>query len=594
MSRLLQFVLFALLPMASVFAMSCFQASDPDLGFHLATGRAVLSLGEIPATNVLTFTQPEHPWMLHQWVPGVIFELVHERSGIAGVILTKAAIVTCLWAFVLASTRRLGTSPIAAASATLLCATAASFRFVERPLIFSHLGLAVVLYLGTRIVTSTTAGAQRWNGAALAAVMAIVCHIHAGAVYLFLLAFALGMGLVLDRWWLSDSSQSRTGLAPGAEVGGWMIIAVLIAAATLALYHPYGLRVLGTPFDMGTDAHFAAHLVEFRRPWQFPFSYLRTYWLLVPIAVIAIASAGRRQTLFAVFAVGGFLLLSFRFVRLAFAFSLVATPWIALAFDRWTRSARLTRPQLIGALLVVLLSVLGPTENWRRFPTGLDYNPHFFPRELFDVIDTLGVEGDLYTSDRWASPLIGFYWPDRRSFFDPRMDAFSREFVVDEYLHVRYGREGWTEILRRYDVEGVLLAYTSRGEAEFQDGAPNVRQHLVTSDEWALIWFDDRGELFVRTEGPNAPLAVSLGIPNFDPDRMDYLAEPRTIAAPLMTALGRGPESARLSAAAAIAVADAGNDEAARLVLDRALRRWPEDPYLRRAGEMLGLAPAVD
>lgn len=586
MPRLLQLFAFVALPLASVFAMACFQASDPDLGFHLATGRAVMSMGEIPSTNVLTFTQTDQPWLLHQWVPGVIFEWVRVRAGIEGIILTKAAFVVVLWAFVLAACRRLGASRTASAVATVGCATVASFRFVERPLLFSHLGLAVCLYLGCRLITSSERSAQLRAGGGLALVMALTCHVHAGAVYLFLLAFALGVGVAIDLWWLT-APRSRVGLLAGGEVGGWMVVAVLVAGLTLAIYHPYGIRVLNTPFDMGTDAHFAAHLIEFRRPWQFPFSYLWTYWLLVPCAVLAIASAGRRQSLFGAFVVGGFLLLSFRFVRLAFAFAVVAGPWLALALDRWSARLPVTRRATIGALLVAALALTAPLENWRRFPTGLDYNPHFFPRELFDQIDALGVEGDLYTSDRWASTLIGFYWPERRSFFDPRMDAFSREFVIDEYLHVRYGREGWEEILDRYDVEGVLLAYTSPGEASFQDGADNVRQLLVRSENWALVWFDDLGALYVRVDGPNAGVADSHAIPNFDPDRMDYLAPPRALADSLSEALGRGPESARLVAATAIAIADAGDRETATAMLERGLRRWPSAPYLHRALAMM-------
>jgi hypothetical protein len=183
--------------------------------------------------------------------------------------------------------------------------------------------------------------------------------------------------------------------------------------------------------------------------------------------------------------------------------------------------------------------------------------------------------------------MLGFYWPDRRSFFDPRLDAFSPEFVTDEYLHVRYGLDGWEDILLGYEVEGVLLAYTSAGEARFQEGAPNVRQHLAASERWSLVWFDDRGELFVRSDGPNASLAQTHGIENFDPDRMDYLTRPATLVGPLALALSDGPQSARLSAATAIAVAEAGDMEGALRVLASALAAWPDDPYLGRAAQML-------
>ncbi len=574
------------MPLAAVFAMSCFQISDPDLGFHLATGRAVMQLGEIPATNVLTFTQPEHPWKLSQWIPGVIFEWVRLRAGVTGIIVTKAATVTLLWAFVLASCRRLGASPVAAATATIVCAVGASFRFVSRPLIFSHLGLAVVIYMGTRYLNSGSSSERRRWGAAIAVAMAAACHVHAGAVYLFLAAFALGVGIILDPLWLR-SERASVPASAGAEVLGWITLAASLGAATLALYHPYGIEVLKTPFQMGADSHLAAHLIEFRRPWQFPFSYLWSYWLVVLLSGAALATNRRRSSLFGVFTLLGFAVLSFRFVRLAFAFSIAAAPVISVAFDSWGKRLPVENRRAVGLLSVAALAFVSPNENWRRFPTGFGYNPHFFPVELFDKVEELGIDGRLYTSDRWASPLIGFQWPERRSFFDPRLDAFSPEFVTDEYMHVRYGNEGWEAILAQYEVEGVLLAYTSPGEARFQEGAPNVRQHLAASDAWSLVWFDDRGELFVRSNGPTAAVAQTHGIENFDPDRMDYLARPASLAGPLTRALSDGPESARMIAATTIALADAGEGELALQVLTRGLTRWPDEPYLMRAAQML-------
>jgi hypothetical protein len=129
---------------ATVAALACFQAASGDLGFHLATGRAILALGHLPTTNVLTFAEPQQPWVLQQAWPAVIFELMWRAGGIAAVTLLKMAVVVATFALMFLSAGRLGAAPAPAALVVVLAAWSSAFRFVERPLIFTNLLLALV------------------------------------------------------------------------------------------------------------------------------------------------------------------------------------------------------------------------------------------------------------------------------------------------------------------------------------------------------------------------------------------------------------------------------------------------------------------
>lgn len=173
---------------AVVTALATFRASDPDLGFHFATGRAVLSLRAVPGTNVLSHTQPDHSWLLHQWAPATLFELVRVKAGIAGVTLVKIAIVVATWLVVLgASWRAAGPAPtarLAGVLLTLLAAVAASFRFVERPLLFTDLAMAVVVLALVAYADADPRARRRWLGLA-AATTVVASHLHAGAVNLY-------------------------------------------------------------------------------------------------------------------------------------------------------------------------------------------------------------------------------------------------------------------------------------------------------------------------------------------------------------------------------------------------------------------------
>ena len=78
-----------------------FQISCVDVGFHVRTGELVLEQGGIPTQNTFSFAQPEQPWLLHQWAPGVVWYLVWRHGGVIGLIVFKAllgvAIILIVW-----------------------------------------------------------------------------------------------------------------------------------------------------------------------------------------------------------------------------------------------------------------------------------------------------------------------------------------------------------------------------------------------------------------------------------------------------------------------------------------------------------------
>ncbi len=59
-----------------------------DLGRHIKNGELILqgvALQKVLDTNLFSYTFPEFPFLNHHWGSGVIFYLVHQVSGFAGV-----------------------------------------------------------------------------------------------------------------------------------------------------------------------------------------------------------------------------------------------------------------------------------------------------------------------------------------------------------------------------------------------------------------------------------------------------------------------------------------------------------------------------
>jgi hypothetical protein len=345
-----------------------------------------------------------------------------------------------------------------------------------------------------------------------------------------------------------------------------LALGVGLACLSLAAYHPHGARALLFPFDMASDAYLAAHLVEFRSPSAFPPYALLAYWLLLAASSAALLARARRLHALHLALVLAFALLSLRHVRLAYTFAIVATPSLALAITPLL--ARLRLP--LRAVAIAGLSAALLLQQKELAPPGLGLAARTFPNALFDQLDALALKGPAFVSDAWAGPLLGRYYPARKSFFDNRFEAYPRAFFRDVYQCIRNGEPGWDRLLDRYGVEIALLRYTTPGEAALQGNHPNLRQRLVADPRWSLLTFDDQGELFVRSAGVNSGIATRHALHGIDPDRGLFLAQPRSQLNALSAELARGNHSLRVRAFAAVAALDAGDPTAAR-ALEREL-----------------------
>lgn len=489
---------------------------ETDLGFHLATGRYILSHGSIPATNVLSFAEPNATSVNDEWLAAVLYELAFRISPVA-LVMMRVTLLLATFSSLYVAARTWGARAWPTATVLVLGASASAFRFLDRPFLFSNLTTALtILGLSWTSVTLT-----RRRGLLLIAFASFAGpQLHAGALFgLVLVMVSCASSLVPERVSraLRLAPSAREGwqfkLAPlGAALAGW-----LLAALSLCLYHPLPWDVLSLPFVLGSDPYLHQNVVEYRVVWDQPLALLLPYWLFALAIMLGIAMALRARQLpslaLCVIASLG-LALSFRHGRLADLAVLFATPLVALlASVESARAVPLRAMQLLAAAaLLARLAVVPPSapvlsaDTW---PLALDA---FMRREH--------LVGPAFVQDGWAGPYLGLHYPEERVFFHPAYESYSPEFFRNSYMRTRDGEPGWEETLARHNVELVMMKYTSPRERTRQQGRPNLRARLAESAAWTLVAFDDHGEIYVRREGANHEAAERLGILGVDPDRL--------------------------------------------------------------------------
>jgi hypothetical protein len=579
-----------LLTIGVVLALGATQVSNADLGFHLATGRYVLDTGTIPATNVLSFTEPNHPWLLHEWLSGVIIAKIWSWGGALGLFFGKIALLGLTWSLVFSNARQWGASVPAAGLATVLCSWAAASRFIFRPQLFSNLALAGGLWLISRWLQDPTSPKTKARSIKIGVILVLAYQLHAGAITLFITLLIIAVAVAAEPVLTSfgrDAQAAASGRQMAMRPAAIGLIGVAITALLLTIYHPHGAKILLVPLQLGTNDALRHHIIEFRPAWAFPLALTFPFWIMLVLTFLSTVSSYRHKPLALAFPALVFAGLALRHQRAVDTFAVLAAPLIAVAMTKLIKSWRELEPLALLTLIAVALGA--PLHHWRYYPVGPGINPAVWPQAMFSWIKKEKLTGPAFISDGWAGPFLAEFFPKEKSFFDPRLEAYSPQHYLGVYRRIRYGQPGWDKLLDDFGIQLIVLKYTSPGEARNQKGQPNVRQHLLGDPTWSLIAFDQRGEIFVRRGGVNGSQAKRYNLSCFDPDRGVFTARPASCAKPLMELIKRGFGDNHVLLAAAIAHADLGLFNIAQQLVDRAREQQPDDERVKYVHQDLRL-----
>ncbi len=85
--------------------LGSFPLKDADIYWHLRTGDLIRQSGQIPRTDIFTFSRDGVPWIDLHWLFQIAISWVHQHGGVVGLNVAKCA-VTCLALLLLVSARR--------------------------------------------------------------------------------------------------------------------------------------------------------------------------------------------------------------------------------------------------------------------------------------------------------------------------------------------------------------------------------------------------------------------------------------------------------------------------------------------------------
>src|SRR2546426_6001109 len=91
----------------AIFSLAAVPPLDPDLWWHLANGRLIITTGTIPHVDLYSFSAAGQPWVMHEWLADLLMYLLYQLGGLPLLVAVSAGAVAagaiCLYVILLRS-----------------------------------------------------------------------------------------------------------------------------------------------------------------------------------------------------------------------------------------------------------------------------------------------------------------------------------------------------------------------------------------------------------------------------------------------------------------------------------------------------------
>jgi len=497
-----------------------------DLGRHIRNGELAVVQHQILRTNQYSYTYPDFPAPCHHWGTGVIFYVVWNALGFAGlsifyggVLLSSLALFT--WTGIRAASAR---SALLAATVALPLVGA---RTEIRPEGFTalFLGLNFFLLYGQR------SGKLSWRWLCLIPLVQLVwVNVH----ILFVLGLCLLGIFVADALVMEGFGRRFKGLA-----------ALTLASVALSFVNPFGAEGFFEAMTLFLGSYSYQILAEdqtvFWMMKAFPAQVVYPYFLvLLGVAVVFLVLRGfaerswRRVFLPSVL-LGVFGLMAVKSVRSIAMFGLVFIPLTAENWeraieglgDRWRvllqrATASLTAGVLLLATFVpsfllsplhryapfaagpwfqtVLFSILAQPQLWSGLTPGMEDSARFFRGAP--------LHGPVFNNYDIGGYFIFNFYPRERPFIDNRPEAYPQEFLRNVYGPMQANDAVWAAVDRQYGLQ-LIMFY----RLDMTTDAQSFLMRRTSDPQWAPVFVDAYTLILAKRGGVNQAVIDQYEIP---------------------------------------------------------------------------------
>lgn len=514
-------VIIAALATAAALVLSVsFMLSDTDMWQHLAVGRAIWTLREVPRTQIWTWPLFGQPDVTLSWGFRALLWPFWDLGGVTGLFVWRWLTTLVAFGVLWAVARLMGARGLTPLVALALCGLAYRQRSQIRPETLVAALLAVQLWLleSRRAAFQQPGGMEAQAGrpggepprlerAALVrdGSLVLVAWVWANVHVSYLLGLTLTAINVLDAWLSRAHARGSAGPGRATPPEPWRHLAwVLAGSVAISFVNPFGWRVLAEPIQYYLTWR---HEPMFRAIGELQPLDLRANWrnglplLMVGWPVLLLWRWRRiRPDRVGLVVCALFTWLTLGAQRFVGYYAIVAAPYVARDLDAWVRVRAWptwTAPPWRRAALVVTACVLLGLPEWSRpnWPLGVAYKRFHYPERACDFMAAHGVAGRGFNQFPVGGYLLWRFWPDRTRL--PFADIHPEQMSPDDRLLYSWAfsrREVWRTLEGRYDFDYILLY-------RVQVPGDRLLDFLDADTTFVPVFIDDIAAIYVRREG---------------------------------------------------------------------------------------------
>ena len=464
---------------------------DTDLWWHLAVGRAIWTLGHVPATQIWNWPTFGTPDVNSSWGFETQLWPFWKTGGVGGLEVWRWLAGLATFALSLAAARRMGARGLGPLVVVVLGALAYHRRAQLRP----ETLVLVLLALQVWILES-----RRRGGPERAFWLVPVAWLWANTHISWHIGVAFPAFHLLDAWLGRDRARARG------------LLLAMVAAFAISFLNPFGWRALWQPFDFlltQRDLPLTRIVTELG-PLQWRPNLLTGLPLLVAGWPLLLLWRWRRHGLdrVEILACVAFTALALLVQRFVTYYVVAATPFLARDVDSWLASRRApswsrpawSRAALASAACLALAATTLYDPGLRR---GRGLDTARLPVRACDFIAAHGVRGRMFNHFYLGGYILHRFWPDRGRlpFMDGRMGGGAT--LQARYLGALSSSGGWQALRDQRGIDYVVLWRT-------QVPGDHLLDTLDADSTFALVFLDDVGVVYVRRRGPLAAVADSF------------------------------------------------------------------------------------
>ncbi len=494
--------------------MAHLEIKDLDLWLHIGMGRYIVEHNfQVPTVDVLSCTVAGTPWVNHEWLFQVIVYSIYNNWGVTGLITMQVWLVaiTFLLLVFLGYNRK---NLFLIVLSLLLVSLVYQSRFTIRPDLYSLFFFAIyVVMLGFFIH-------RKWSVWVFFILQIFWANIHG---FFFLGPLIIGVSLLGE--WLKRSVSlpwewNKIGRLTDKEYYRLKLILGLVILA--CFFTPTGVHGAIYPlkvfFQISGDSRiFFSKIIELQKPITQATLFSTNDWpeykVLIIISFLSFFFNRRKIDIgiflfwlfflvFSLVAIRNLVFFAFA-AYLAFVINITTIKFKDIVPVRFTDRRFLYITSIIAHILLVawvinLYSQVRDNgyfdfDKYERKSEFGGISQHQFPIKAIEFLVKNKVRGNFYNDFNSGAYLVGHCFPNIKVFIDGRTEVYGPAFFkyyqeIEEFDKV----DNLKAALKRFQITGVFLNSVHSALRE------NVLNYFYKSPDWALVYFDYDGVIFLK------------------------------------------------------------------------------------------------